>query len=99
MNIIDILENKTAAIISGSDSVGLTGEEMNILCDPIQLRTFKIFKSMPVDFKCSQNIEECIQKIREGDSLYRTLEYCIITNRALQNIRDIFGMKEIIYAD
>lgn len=99
MNIIDILENKTAIIIAGSNSVGLTGEEMNVLCDPMQLRTFKVFKGIPADFKCSQNIEECIQKIREGDSLHRTLEYCIMTNRALQNIRDIVGMKEIIYAD
>lgn len=87
MNIVDILEEKTRLILDGNDFVALTGEEMNILCDPIQLRAFKIYQGLPIDYRECNNVVECLEAIRNGDSLYRTLEYCVISNKALNLIR------------
>ncbi len=88
MNIISILEDKTNQIIKGQDSVALSGEEMNTLCDPKQLRAFKIYQSLPANYKAAKDIIECLELIRQGDCLYRTLEYCVITNRALGVVND-----------
>ena len=88
MNIISILEDKTNLIINGQDFATLTGEEMNTLCDPKQLRAFKIYQDLPANYKPAGNIDECISFIRNGDCLYRTLEYCMIANRALSIIYD-----------
>ena len=95
MTIVEILENKTNEIVNGGDKVCLTAEELNIICDVDQQRAFKIYLNLPRDFKSSRNLDECIKAIRNGDSLYRTLEYCIITNKALCSVREIFGIKEM----
>lgn len=88
MNIVSILEEKSNLIIKGQDSVALTGEEMNTLCDPKQLRAFKIYQGLPAEYKPASDLVACIELIRQGDCLYRTLEYCMITNRALSIIND-----------
>lgn len=93
MNIVTILEDKTNMIIQGQDSVGLTGEEMNILCDPKQLRAFKIYQGLPTGFKLSDNVVECLEYIRKGDSLYRTLEYCVKTNHALTMVEEYISFE------
>lgn len=94
MTIVEILENKTKEIVQGNNKPCLSAEEMNTICDVTQQRAFKIFVNLPGDFKSSNNLDECIKAIKNGDSLYRTLEYCIITNKALNSVRDIFGIKE-----
>ena len=93
MNMVSILEDKTNAILQGQDSVGLTGEEMNILCDPKQLRAFKIYHGLPAGYKITNNIIDCLAKIREGDSLYRTLEYCVKTNHALSVVEEYISFE------
>lgn len=85
MSILEILENKKESILN-SDVVLFTAEELNIMCDPMQIRTLKLYAPMPDDFAKSGSIEQCISCIMEGDCIYRVLEYCILTNIALQSI-------------
>lgn len=97
MNIISVLERVTEKIMHGEDSVGLTGEEMNVLCDPEQLRAFKIYEDIPHGFKKSSNVAECVAYIRAGDNLYRTLEYCVIVNKALSLVNNYVNFEPANY--
>lgn len=85
MNILDILEDKKAKIINNSP-VTFTAEELNVISDPTQLRTLKIYVPMPDTFEKAKNVEDCVQQISNGDCIYRVLEYCVLTNRALQSV-------------
>ena len=59
MSILEILENKKESILN-SDVVLFTAEELNIMCDPMQIRTLKLYAPMPDDFAKSGSIEQCI---------------------------------------
>lgn len=88
MNLVSILEDKAQKIIAGTEAVSISGEEMNVLCDPEQLRALKIYQDLPYGYHHATSAEECLELIRQGDSIYRTLEYCVLSNRALQIIRN-----------
>ena len=64
-----------------------TADEMNIMCDPAQIRTLKMKVPMPDDFTKTANPKQCLENILNGDSIYRVLEYCIMTNRALCSVK------------
>ena len=85
MNILDILENKKSDIVSTGHAI-LSADELNIMCDPMQIRTLKVYSPIPDEFEKSADITTCIQRIKDGDCIYRVLEYCILTNRALSII-------------
>lgn len=85
MNILEILEDKKAKIIDNTP-VTFTAEELNVISDPVQLRTLKIYVPMPDSFEKAESIEDCINHISSGDCIYRVLEYCVLTNRALKSV-------------
>ena len=86
MNILEILENKKQCLLTNKPLM-FTADEMNILCDPAQIRTLKMRVPMPDDFVKSFDAKSCLDQIYTGDSIYRVLEYCILTNRALCSIK------------
>lgn len=90
MTIIEVLEGKQV-LLKDTDSVHFSGEELNVLCDPAQLRALKLQQRIPKDFSLSSNVEECVTRVRGGDSIYRVLEYCILKNRALSSVCNVFG--------
>ena len=97
-NIEDVLIDLEVRIRDCADNPGinvtLTSDEMNILSDPDQLRILKIYKSIPADFKASDSIDDCIASIIKGDTIYRILEYCVLTNRALASVRNHVNLGE-----
>ncbi len=64
-------------------AVQFTVEEINTLSDENQLLALKFEKEFPKDFKTSTDLFDCTDKILRGDNIYRTLEFCILKNRAL----------------
>lgn len=89
MNVLDILNAKREQICMDGD-VKFSGDELNILCDPRQLRAMKLYIDFPNDYSSCSRVEDCVDKIKQGDSIYRTLEYCILRNRALVSIKEVF---------
>lgn len=84
MNIVNILENKRIQIVKGQD-IDFTVEELNVISDPNQLRALKL--RVPLDsFEQTTTVAACSERIKNGDNLYRVLEYCILSNRALRGI-------------
>ena len=49
---------------------------------------------IPADFKASDSIDDCIASIIKGDTIYRILEYCVLTNRALASVRNHVNLGE-----
>ena len=76
MNLVSILEDKAQKIITGEEAVSISGEAL------------KIYQDLPYGYHHATSAEECLELIRQGDSIYRTLEYCVLSNRALQIIRN-----------
>ena len=89
MNILSILVTKRD-LIRGDSPVDFSGDELNVLCNPAQLRALKLYEPFPEEYHTSATLDDCITKIKQGDCLYRTLEYCIIRNCALNSIKEVF---------
>lgn len=95
MNIIEVLENKRNDIREGN-TVVFSGEEINLLCDVSQLVALKLYDALPSDYTVSENMNACVEAIKNGDSIYRTLEYCIWRNRALDSVKEVFPKFESV---
>ena len=85
MNIVDVLMTVQQKV-KNDEVVSFTGDDLNTLADYEQLRTLKLYIKFPIDFVKSTSLDECKESIRTGDSLYRTLEFCVKTNRVLEAI-------------
>ena len=64
-------------------SVDFSADEINILSDRTALRELKLTEPFPSAYKCADDIFMCAKLIVEGDSIYRTLEFCMLKNRVL----------------
>lgn len=82
--IIEILNEKRKQLRSDGPEAKLTIDDINALMDVNELRVLKITNPMPKDFVFSQSKEESFKRLLEEDSIYRTLEYCVISHPVLQ---------------
>ena len=86
-DILEILNYVQDTIVtSGEDHIALSSNDLNVLGDRNQLRALKIFVRIPRNFKASSNIITCIDAIKQGDCIYRTLEYCVLRNHVLHDV-------------
>ena len=63
--------------------IDFSADEINTLCDRAALRELKLTEHFPDNFKRSADIFSCAKLIVEGDSIYRTLEFCMLKNKVL----------------
>lgn len=92
--IIKILRQKEEALLSKGDplTVEFTVPEINILSDENQLISLKLSVDFPEDFVPAEDLFHCAKRVIEGESVYRTLEFCMLKNRVLESsITKIFS--------
>ena len=83
MNITSILDHARALIMNNA-SVELTAQEIRILCDPMQLRAFKLSCSIPADYQAGDSAEHYKNLICRGEST-ESDNYLVLAFLALKN--------------
>lgn len=88
----DILMDKYSQLVlsSGECDADFVKTDIDRLIDVNELRALKMSVPFPKDFEFSTSKDECIRRIiTAGDwsseTLYRVLEYCVITQPVLQH--------------
>lgn len=85
MKIVDILEDKRTELLKTGNplKVQFTLDEINLLADVNELRRLKLTLPFPENFEKSSDLFACAQKIIDGESGYRILEFCVLKNKVL----------------
>lgn len=91
--IIQILEDKRNQLLqsNGEADAKFCKADIDILMDVNELRVFKMKHQMPENFTFAKSKQESINHVLHEESLYRVLEYCIISQPVLQiSVRKVF---------
>lgn len=86
MDIEYVLRNKKRELINCGNplQVQFTLDEINVLANADELRKLKLKLKFPAGFERSSDLFACTKKIIDGDSDYRTLEFCVLKNNVLR---------------
>lgn len=91
--ILKILEDKKTQLIQseGKQDAKFCKDDIDVLMNVNELRVFKMSHTMPTDFQYAKSKQESIDLVLHDGSLYRVLEYCIISQPVLQiSVRKVF---------
>lgn len=87
MEILAILTSKLDEIKKSSCylEVDFKSHEITVIGDITNLRALKLVNKFPVDFKKSNNVQNCYDNIKLTEDIYRVLEYFFICNNVVKS--------------